>query len=134
MAISSEEKAVKLTTYLGKLPSRRRTLMVLVAMGFLFGLLSSLITPIPGGLSVDFFISLVTLGAKGVLLISIPAILSAFTVTAVKRKIGLQQSLFIAMTCALFYVLFYSLAMAGGGAGISPEIAFLGFGVAFVLW
>ncbi|MFH1470480.1 MAG: DUF2070 family protein [Candidatus Micrarchaeota archaeon] len=133
-SIGSEERAVKLTTYIGKLPSKARTLAALLAIGFLFGLLSPLVFGLTYEASIDFLVSLITLGSKGVLLISLPAILSAFAATAIKRKFLLQKSLFTSMTCSFVYILFYSLAMAGGAAGISPGVVFLGYGFAFILW
>ncbi len=134
MAIGSEEKAVKLTTYLGSLPSRRRTIMVLLAMGFLFGLLTHLIKPAEGDWPLGAIIALISRGADGLLLISMPAIVSAFTITLIKREMRLQKSLFISMACSLIYVLFYSLSMAGGSSSMTIGATVLGFGLAFVLW
>ncbi len=134
MAIGSEEKAVKLTTYLGTLPSRRRTIMVLVSMGFLFGLLTHFISPVEAIGPAEFAIGLITRGAYGLSLISMPAILSAFTATLIKRQLSLQKSLFIAMICSLIYILFYSLSLASEGTGISPDVLFIGFGFVFVVW
>ncbi len=103
-------------------------------MGFCFGAITHLISPVRGDWPYEFFAQLVMRGADGLLLISAPAILSALTISLLKKELSLQRSAFIAMVCSLVYVLFYALAIAGGGAGISPDVLFVGYGLVFVVW
>ncbi len=119
-----------LTTYFGKLPSRRRSIISLLAMGFLFGLLTHFITPVEADSAYGLALGLLMRGADGLLLISVPAILSAFAITLIKRELSLQKSLFIALVSSFLYAFFYFIAKTG----ISPDVLFVGYGLVFVVW
>lgn len=108
--------------------------MSLLAMGFFFGVLTHLISPVQGEGPLGVLAGFVMRGADGLFLISIPAILSAFTVTLIRKELKLRTSLFISLVCSLVYVLFYALALTGGGAGITPDVLFVGYGLAFIVW
>ncbi|MFH1447717.1 MAG: DUF2070 family protein [Candidatus Micrarchaeota archaeon] len=129
--ISSEERAVKLTSYIGQIPSSHMTFMGLLAMGFLFGILTHIVLPVNWNDSYGFVLGLIERGGDGLFLISIPAMLSAITVTIIKSKLALRKSLFIALICSLVYVAFYSLALMGG---VGPDVLFIGYGLTFVVW
>lgn len=108
--------------------------MSLLAMGFLFGALTHIISPVQWSDPYGLLIGLIERGGSGVLLISVPAVLSAITVTIVKNKLALRKSLFIAFVCSFVYVVFYSITLAGGDRGISTDVLFIGYGLAFVVW
>ncbi len=131
--VGSEENAVKLTSVLGTLPSRRKTFMGLLAMGFLFGVLTHLVLPVEQTDAYYFILGIIERGTNGFFLISLPAILSAFTFTLIKR-VALRKSLFIAFVCSLVYVLFYYITLASQGNGVTADVMFVGYGLAFVVW
>ncbi|MFH1285930.1 MAG: DUF2070 family protein [Candidatus Micrarchaeota archaeon] len=143
--MGSNEKAVKLTTYLISLPSTSTTLFLLLLISFIFGAITGLListdflqNPLPFS---DLFARIVNSGGDGLFLIATPAVLTAITCVLLKRgeDLPMRKSLFLAFVCAVLYGLFYFAAVLGAklqlpftGGGIS--IIFVGYGLVFALW
>ncbi|VVC04593.1 Uncharacterised protein [Candidatus Burarchaeum australiense] len=127
--MSLEERTVGLTSYMRTLPSATRCSMVLLALGFVFGILLAMVSGNVGGAG------LIENAGAGIFLVSIPAFLSAFTTVLIKRELTLRRMLFLALVCAFLYSIFYLLAVASGElyAG-SMNLIFVGYGLNFILW
>lgn len=131
---SSTEKAVRLTHYLKTLPSSSKTLALLILLGVLFGIMAELISVGEAGI-----FPLLLGASSGLFLISVPAVLSAFTVTLFKRQISFRRILFLAFVCALVYAAFYLLAIITGlinfpFASIGLSLIIVAYGLVFVIW
>jgi len=127
--VGLEEKTVGLTGYMIPLPSATKSTMMLIALGFLFGMLLAM----SGGRAGE--VGLLESGGEGIFLIALPAFLSAFTAIAVKRNLQWKRMLFLALIGAIVYSIFYLLAVGTGWlyAG-SMNLVFVGYGLSFIVW
>ncbi len=131
---NTREKAVKLTRFLKTLPSSYKTLSLLILLGFVFGLAVQVIR-----VGKNDVFSLILSASAGLFLISIPAVLAAFTATLFKRQLEFRRIIFLAFVCALIYAFFYFFAaiisvleipFLGSGLGL----IIVGYGMVFVVW
>ncbi|MBI5159377.1 DUF2070 family protein [Candidatus Micrarchaeota archaeon] len=131
---NTREKAVKLTRYFKALPSSFNTLALLVVLGVAFGFAGELLIV---GKS-DFF-SLLFGASAGLFLVTVPAVLAAFTTALFKRQLSFRRMVFLSFACAFVYSIFYLLAGVVSALGIpvlggSLGFIIVGYGFVFVLW
>jgi len=127
--VGLEERTVGLTSYIMPLPSSTKSTMMIIALGFLFGILLAMI----GGKAST--VGLLESGGQGLFLLSLPAFLSAVSAFAVRRELKWGRMLFLAFIGASVYAVFYLLAVAMGG--LHPEstnLVFVGYGLSFIVW
>lgn len=131
---NTREKAVKLTRYFKALPSSFKTLALLVLLGFVFGFAGELLVV---GKS-DVF-SLLFGSSAGLFIVTVPAVLAAFTTALFKKQLSFRRMVFLSFACAFVYSVFYLLAgvvsafrvsTLGGSLGL----IIVGYGIVFVLW
>ena len=124
-----EERAVGLTEYMPSVPSATRSAMLLIALGFLFGIMLAMVKGATDGFA------LLEYAGAGIFLISIPAFLSAITCIAAKRVLNFRRMLFLALVCAVLYAAFYLASVALGGVyAQSANFILIGYGLSFILW
>jgi len=124
-----EEKAVGLTEYMPSVPSATSSAMMLIALGFLFGIALAMVK---GTVNAFAFLEF---AAAGIFLVSIPAFLSAITCIATKRQLKFRRMLFLSLVCAVLYAAFYLASAALGGVyAQSANFILVGYGLGFILW
>ncbi|MCX6777687.1 MAG: DUF2070 family protein [Candidatus Micrarchaeota archaeon] len=131
--LGSAERAVKLTDYFISLPRALYIFVFVLALGFLFGVSAYLVAYWGRASGYDSIAGAFGSGLDGVLLVSVPAVLSALTATFVKREMTIRRSMFVAFVSALIYVASYLAEAQGQARGIS-SLVFVGYGLAFILW
>jgi putative membrane protein len=124
-----EERTVGLTEYMPRVPSATRSAMLLIALGFLFGIALAFVK----GTTAPF--SFLEYAGGGIFLVSIPAFLSAITCVATKRQLKFRRMLFLSLVCAGLYAIFYLASVALGGVyAQSANFILIGYGLSFILW
>ena len=121
------DRAVRLTDYIVSTPPLPQSLLLIFAIGLLFGIFLAAITK-----PADSFAAI----GGGIFLIVVPALLTALTFKLFKRRIPLRHIMFLCAVGAFVYSVFYlagialTLSNITSGAGV----VLLGFAIVFVVW
>lgn len=126
----AKKDALALSKYFVSLPHPAKTIIMILAVSFLFGVLfgfakGHLVSP-AGALAG---------GLNGIFLLAIPALLSSMGLFLMRRKAVFRRAVFLGLLTAICYGIFYLASFALSGVWQpAANMVFVGFGVAFVLW
>jgi len=126
----AKKDAISLSRYFLSLPHPAKTIIMIIAVSFLFGVLAGFAK----GWQLGPF-ELFALGLEGVFLLAIPSLLSSVCLFLMRRKATFRRSAFLGLITAATYGAFYL-----ASAFLSPlwpqaaNMVFVGFAFAFGLW
>jgi len=122
-------RAVSLTTYLVGLPRSHYLVGAMIALGFLFGLIMHFGDYGP----IDL---LRNAAIDGLMLLTLPALLSSFIVKLMLRRMPYRRIAATALAGELVYALAYlsSLLLAGSGGFLAQLSMMIGAALVFLLW
>jgi len=111
-------------------PKSHVSMLLLVALGIAFGVAASTMGFLQQGTGI------IEAALSGLFLLTAPAVLSALTMIAVKRKLAARRVFFLSFICTVLYAGFFlaSIATRENFGAVSERLVFVGFGVSFVLW
>ncbi|VVB66629.1 Uncharacterised protein [Candidatus Gugararchaeum adminiculabundum] len=135
-AENSEHKAVGVTKYLVSLPKTRYSIALILLAGVAISLVNWAIEYNAGILKNTSFLEQ---AAMDLLVISVPAILSALTVGLVKKDFLFKRLMFLSFVGACIYGIAYVIAknaplFLSVDPGLGSNLIFIAFGVTFALY
>lgn len=122
-------RAVSLTSYFITLPPARYLVLAILVLGFVFGLLFDFGKYAGTALAWNAFLD-------GMMLLTIPALLSSFVIKAMIRKMPYRRIAATALCGEAVYAIAYSfsLLLAGGNPFLAQLVIFVGAAIVFVFW
>lgn len=128
MRVQNSQKAVNLTKYLISLPNTKTTVFLIILLSMLFGLLFGFLS----GRLDNGRTALSAIG-NGLFLLTIPTILSAILIYAIKRKLRFKQIIFLCFSTMVIYALSYAISLFFSEP-LNLIILLIGFGLVFAFW
>ena len=126
----AKKDALALSKYFVSLPHPAKTTLMIIAVSFLFGVLFEIVRS-PSPEPVLAFAG----GLNGIVLLAVPALLSATGLFLMRRKAIFRRAAFLGLLTSICYGMFYLASFALSGIWqAAGNVVFVGFGVAFVLW
>lgn len=125
----AKKDALVLSRYFLSLPHPAKTIFAIVSLSFVFGILFAASQQ----QSIELM-SLLAGGVDGLFLIGFPAILSSSALFIMRRKAIFRRSAFLGLMTAAVYGCFYLASSLLSQFPWAPNLVFIGFGFAFVLW
>ncbi|MBI4399743.1 DUF2070 family protein [Candidatus Micrarchaeota archaeon] len=137
---NSAKKLVHLTDYFISLPKGQYSFALIVVVGIVFGLVIRLTQLFQTFDNIsDLLPQIIVEGVGyGIFVLSVPALLSAFTCWIIKRELILRRMLFLSFVGSLVYAIFYfaSIVLSRFNVGILPSgnVIYVAYGLVFVTW
>ncbi|MEM2137986.1 MAG: DUF2070 family protein [Candidatus Anstonellaceae archaeon] len=126
----AKKDALKLSRYFLSLPHPAKTIFMIAALSFLFGVFFGLAQ----GSQIGIF-EIFTSGIEGAFLLACPAVLSSAALYLMRRKAIFRRSIFLGLLSVAIYGIFYLLSFSlAPYFPSSSNLVFLGFASAFCLW
>ncbi len=122
-------RAVSLTSYFITLPPARYIVLAILVLGLVFGLLFDFGKYSGSALAWNALVD-------GMMLLTIPALLSSFVIKAMIRKMPYRRIAATALCGEAVYAIAYSLSLllAGGNPFLAQIVIFVGAAIVFVFW
>ncbi|HSB46491.1 MAG TPA: DUF2070 family protein [Candidatus Bilamarchaeum sp.] len=122
-------QAINLTSYFITLPPSRFILVAIVAIGVLFGLIINLGSEKPFLSSIE----------DGIILLTLPALLSSFIVKLMSRKMPYRRIAATALAGEIVYAIAYGMSIpistiSGNGEFLAQLVILVASSIVFVLW
>ncbi|MFA5382139.1 MAG: DUF2070 family protein, partial [Candidatus Micrarchaeia archaeon] len=124
----NSQKAINLTKYLITLPDSTTTIFFIILLSILFGVIFGIISK-----NIHTWHTVLASMGNGLFSLTVPTIISALLIFAIKRKILLKRILFLCFITMIIYSISYATSLLFSEP-INIIIILIGFGIVFAFW